>query len=283
MDATRLPSTDVEVFLWLTRRGRIGLDSPLNVLRTLYFSTVNSQVETIMGGSKRRCYMRYLVALFFSLAILGTSVEARAAIRGHDREEVRDMLYSSCYLRIQVPTNTAVQPFLEISPTGFSWDRLVGVAEQKAKEKNKWSGVYFAFQPNDLVRWGKLDYNKDTISVWFQGKRDELKVIFIQIETLDDFKKAFDHVFSRVPLQDEHPDWPAEIRLAIAQRKVIQGMTKQQAACVIGVPLKVETVPEGGMVMEVWYPLQDTQDHRSPKTGLPAVVKFAGGKVQAIE
>jgi hypothetical protein len=227
--------------------------------------------------------MRYLFALISCLALLGMSAAAWAEIRGGDRREVRDMLYQPCYLRIHVPTDAEVKPFLEISPTGYSWDRLVGQAEEKAQRKGKPSGVYFAFRPNDVVKWGKPEYDKGTITVWFQGTRDELKVIFVQINTLDDFKKAFDHVFARMPLQDEHPDWPAEVRSAIAQRRVIQGMTKQQAACVIGAPLKVETVAEGGVAMEVWHPLQDTKDHRTPSTGLPATLKFADGKLQVIE
>ncbi len=227
--------------------------------------------------------MRFLFALISCLALLGMSATAWAEVRGHDRREVTEMLYGSCYLRIHVPTNDAVEPFIEISPTGFSWDRLVSRAEAKAQRKGKPSGVYFAFKPNDVVKWGKASFDKDKITVWFQGTRDELKVIFVQINTLDDFKKAFDRVFSRVPLQDEHPEWPAEVRSAIMQRKVIPGMTQQQAACVVGVPLKVETVTEGGVAMEVWYPRQDTADRRTPKTGLPATLKFADGKLQVIE
>jgi hypothetical protein len=227
--------------------------------------------------------MRYLFTLITCVVLMGMSSAAWAEVRGHDRREVTDMLYSPCYLRIHVPTNDAVDPFIEISPTGFSWDRLVGQAEQKAQRKGKASGVYFAFRPNDMVRWGKTSFDKDKITVWFQGTRDELKVIFIQIETLDDFKKAYDHVFARIPLQDEHPDWPADVKSAIAERRLIQGMTKQQAACVVGVPLKVETVAEGGVAMEVWYPRQDTADRRTPQTGLPATLKFADGKLQVIE
>jgi len=227
--------------------------------------------------------MRFVSALVSTVVLLGASSAAGSGLSGSDRREIREMVYSPCYLRIHVPTNDAVQPFIEISPTGYSWERLVGEAEQKARQKNKSSGVYFAFQPNDVVKWGKPSYDKDRITVWFQGIRDELKVIFVQIYTLDDFKKAYDYVFCRVPLQDEHPDWPAEVRAAISQRRVILGMTKQQAACVVGAPLKVETVAEGGIPIEVWYPRQETQDRRTPRTGLPATLKFADGKLQVIE
>ena len=208
---------------------------------------------------------------------------ATAELRGKDRDAARKMVYQSLYLRDAVPTNASVEPFMEISPGGYSADRLVGIAEEKAKKRKKPSGVYWAFRPNDMVRWGSLVYRGDTVTVWFQGVRDELKVVFIQIKTLDDFRKSFDHLFSVTPLQNEFPDWPAEVRSAIEGRRVIEGMTKRQAACVVGTPLKVETASEGGATIEVWYPRQDTGDRRAPKTGYPAKLRFVDGKLTVIE
>ncbi len=229
--------------------------------------------------------MRFPFALITAAILLAAGAAARAQLSGADRNEIHDMVYAPCYLRIHVPTNNAVEPFLEISPAGYSWNRLVGEAEEKARRHNKPSGVYFAFKPNTVVKWGSLSYDKKnaSITVWFQGKRDELKVIFAPIDTLDDFKKAFYLVFARMPLEEEHPDWPAEVRSAIAQGRVIQGMTRQQASCVVGVPLKTETANEGGTAVEIWHPLQDTNDRRTPKTGLPATLKFTAGKLTTIE
>lgn len=226
--------------------------------------------------------MRFMFVLVSTAAVLGMNAAAWAEVRGADRKQVRDMVYQPCYLRIQVPTNNAVEPFLEISPHGFSWDRLVAAAEEKSKKKNKPSGVYFAFKPNTMVKWGSVSYDHDSITVWFQGIRDELKVTFVQIGTLDDFKKAFGLVFASMPLEKEHPDWPAEINAAIAGHRVIPGMTKQQASCVVGVPIKTETAAEGGATAEVWHTLQDTGDPRTPRTGLPASLKFVDDKLTTI-
>lgn len=228
--------------------------------------------------------MRTLYAVMCTVSLLILVPNARSEIKGAwDRDEVRKMVYATIYLRTDVPTNDHVDPFIELSPTGYSWDRLVNLAEGSARAQRQRSGVYFAFRPNDSVKWGRPTYQGTTITVWFEGQRDELKVIFVQINTLDDFRKAFDYVFSRVPLQDEHPEWAAEVRSAIAGRHVIEGMTRQQASCVVGTPLKIEASTEAGTDVVVWYPRQDTGDSRTPKTGLPMKLRFVNDKLTTIE
>jgi hypothetical protein len=195
------------------------------------------------------------------------------------------MVYSQIYLRTDVPTNDDVEPFVEISPNGYSWERLVGLAEEKARNRGEPSGVYWAFRPNDTVKWGSPKYDGSTITVWFEGELDELKVRFVGIQTLDDFRKAFDQVFSRTPLQDV-PEWPAEVRAAIAERRVVEGMTRKQASSVVGTPLRIETSRSGEVTMEVWHPRQDTGDTRegrAPKTGLPAKLVFVGDTLTTVQ
>jgi hypothetical protein len=208
--------------------------------------------------------------------VLFTAVAAFAQLSNADRDRIRETVYAPCYVRTHLPTTDRVAALTEISPAGFSWDRQVGPREERARQRHKKSGVYFAFKPNDMVRWARARFmGNGTIEVWFQGKRDELKVNFVGVNTLDDFNKGFDRVFARMPLQDEHPDWPAEVRSAIAAGRLIPGMTRQQAAAVVGVPLKVEKSAEG----ETWYPRQETADYRTPTTGLPLTVKFVDDKL----
>jgi hypothetical protein len=209
--------------------------------------------------------------------VLFTAVAAFAQLSNADRDRIRETVYAPCYVRTHLPTTDGVAGLTEISPTGYSWDRMVAPLEERAQRKHKKSsGVYFAFKPNDMVRWARARFmGNGTIEVWFQGIRDELKVNFIGINSLDDFNKAFNFVFARMPLQDEHPDWPADVRSAIAAGKLIPGMTRQQAAAVVGVPLKVEKTAGG----ETWYPRQDTADYRTPKTGLPSTVEFVDDKL----
>jgi hypothetical protein len=226
--------------------------------------------------------MKYTISLICLACLFAWTPDAAAKLSGSDRSQVREMVYETLYLRTDVPTNNRVEPFIEISPTGFSWQRLVNIKEENAKRKNKPSGVYWPFQPNDIVKWGKASFDGDTINVWFQGIRDELKVIFVQINTIDDFKRAFDFVFSRTPLQNE-PGWPEEIRLAISQRTLKEGMTRKQASCIVGTPLKIET---SGSETEIWYPRQKTGDRRGNRmtnTGLPIKLVFVNDKRTSIE
>jgi hypothetical protein len=117
----------------------------------------------------------------------------------------------------------------------------------------------------------------------------EMLLDFVHIQNLDDFTTAFNRTFSKLPLQDEHPEWPAEVRKAIGERKVIAGMTEEQAFSVVGGPVKVTTAEEGGSNSETWFPRQDRgfvtswgQTEGTP-TGFPARLKFTGGKLQEFE
>lgn len=230
--------------------------------------------------------MRFALKAACFCLLLASISPATAQLRGKDRDVAKKMLYQTLYLRTDVPTNDAVESFIEISPNGYSWERLVSLAEANAKKKGRRAGVYWAFRPNDTVKWGSPDYKDNTITVWFEGVRDELKIRFIEINTLEDFKKAFNHIFSIVPLQDEVPDWPADIKTAIAERRLIEGMTKKQASCVVGTPLKTETGNESGTFAEIWYPRRDTEDRRhgqTSPTGLPSKLYFVGDRLTKIE
>jgi hypothetical protein len=104
-------------------------------------------------------------------------------------------------------------------------------------------------------------------------------VDFVHLKTLEDFKKAFDRTFSRVPLQDAHPEWPAEVRKAVAERRVIEGMTREQAAAVVGTPVSVETSNAQGVEVEVWHPRSTKGEHNAVSTGFPASLRFQGSKL----
>lgn len=216
----------------------------------------------------------------------GMVAGAQAQVRGDDRYRVRMLVYQTVYLRVEAPSNDAVRPFLEASPGGYTYDRLVGLAEAEAAKKSKSSGVYWAFRPNDAVKWGNPQYDGDRITVWFEGQKDELRVAFVQIKTLDDFKKAFDLVFSPVPLQNEHPEWPENVRNAIGDRQLVNGMTRQQASCVVGTPVRVESGREGGEEIVAWYLRQETGDRRRGRlaqTGFPVMLRFVDDRLTGLD
>jgi hypothetical protein len=219
----------------------------------------------------------------------------RAQLSKQDQEAAKRMIAGTLYLRLDVPLRarmTGPEAVLEVSPTGHD-----GTRRLRFPTTDAWGEVgevNWAFYPNYPVQYGKLLPNGDTVGVWLEGVepyKKELIIDFVQIRTLDDFTKAFNQTFSKVPLQDEHPEWPAEVRTAIAERKVVVGMTKEQAFDVVGTPLEINTEEVNGVPVETWYPRKDRgKDFSKPRgfdedlgpTGFPALLKFVDGKLQAI-
>jgi hypothetical protein len=88
------------------------------------------------------------------------------------------------------------------------------------------------------------------------------------------------------PLQDEHDDWSAEVKGAIAKRQLLAGMTKRQAYCVTGTPERFEKTEKDGKEVETWYLRQNKGTkmgyftmQTGAATGMPASIKFENGKL----
>jgi len=231
-------------------------------------------------------------AVLFLLLLAPVAVQA--GLSRQERESAKAMISGSLYLRLDVPCKYGaagfglnVESLLEVTPTGHDVERKLNLPS-----KNKRESVYWGFFPNDVVRYGKLTFDGDTVQIWMEGappNDNEIMIDFVHIQTLDDFTKAFNQTFSKVPLQDEHPEWPADIRQAIAGRNVIVGMTKEQAFAVVGTPINVTTGEENGTKVETWFPRQDRgtvvtfRKNKSTRTGFPSLLKFVDGKLQIIE
>jgi hypothetical protein len=218
----------------------------------------------------------------------------RAQITGKDRQEAKKMASGTLYLRIDAPCKSGrrfgygfkLEPLLEVSPTEH---KLLAIPDDSDKESKN----IFWFGPNDALGQAALSYSGDIVTIWMEGlppKDNEAMIKFVQIKTLGDFKAAFERTFSKVPLQDEHPEWPTEIRKAIAEQRVVEGMTKEQAFCVVGTPSKVTTSQENGVEIESWTPRQNSgnaitwsRKRKGPATEFPALMKFEGGKLTVIE
>lgn len=241
--------------------------------------------------------MRLVRVLAVLGCVLGLIPVVRAELSGQDRQQAKKMIEGTLYLRIDAPCKyeiggfgLGVEPLVEVSPTDYKVEGSpVASAEKKSKKRKT---VYWGFGPNDPVAHGALQWSGDAVIVWLEGlapNNNEVMVRFIQIKTLDDFKAAFGQTFSKMPLQDEHPEWPPEIRKAIAERRVVEGMTKRQAFCVVGTPINIQTTTENGVEVETWFPRQENgtvvtfRRLKSTATGYPALLKFAGGKLAVIE
>jgi hypothetical protein len=233
-----------------------------------------------------------MVLLFVLLAPLAV----RAELSKQERDNAKSMTAGTLYLRLDVPCRYGrgrwgiakaihhVESLLEVSPEGYTAERKLALPG-----KHKRDSIYWGFSPNDAVRYGKLLFDGDTVQVWMEGVSPhdyEMLIDFIYIQNLDDFTKAFNRTFSKIPLQDEHPEWLAEVRTAIGERRVIVGMTEEQAFSVVGNPLHIATGEENGVKVETWFPRQDRGTVTSwgqaeaSRTGFPTRLKFAGGTLE---
>jgi len=234
---------------------------------------------------KSRC----LVLLAVSGLMLAPAAWAKLA--KSDRKAAKQMLSGTLYMRLDAPSEIGTQPFgiyyrplVEISPDSTTTDADRGFS----------FGVYHAgstrwgISINDPVRLDELEFEGNEVEIELDGMgpvSDEHTVIkFIHISTLSDFERAFEQAFSRVPLQEEHDDWPAEIKEAIAQRKLQDGMTRRQVYYVTGAPERFEKSEEDGKEIEVWWLRQDKgmkfgffHHSTGEQTGLSQSIRFEDG------
>jgi hypothetical protein len=241
---------------------------------------------------------RIAVLVLGSLTVLAPI--SSAELTGKDRDQAKQMTQGELYLRNNVPCRyrsggfgIGAEVVTEVSPQGVDWERNLKVIEQE-KEKKKKRGVdtiYWGFGPNDKIQYGKLYFKGEVVELWAEGakpKDTEIWIRFVQIKTLDDFQKAFDQILSSKRLQDEHADWPENVRQAIAERKLVEGMTKTQAFAVVGTPIAVASSEEGGKKVETWFPRQETGTSGgwgkllSATTGFPASLRFVDGVLTVI-
>jgi len=231
------------------------------------------------------------------LLLLCLPLALRAQLSKEDQEAAKKMIAGSFYLRLDVPLKSVLGSFgygpealLEVSPTGHDTARKMGMPINSKKEKLNW-----AFYPNYPVHSGKLSFKGDTVTVWTEGDKPnqyEIMIDFIHINTLDDFTKAFNQTFSKVPLQDEHSEWTPEVRNAIAEHRLVVGMTKEQAFDVVGTPVDSKSERINGALVETWHTRQEkgrmlSRAHRGDgqdlgSTGFPVLLKFVDGKLQVI-
>ena len=215
-----------------------------------------------------------------------------AQLKGKDIEVARKMVEGKFFMHLDAPCGYGAKtaaglwfdPMLEVSPTGHKL-----LPEPTLPHKQY---VYWGSGPNDPVGYGTIKVKGETVYVWLEGRKpaaNEFAIAFVNIKTLDDFKAAYNRTFSAVPLEEAHPEWPAEVRKAVGAHDLIEGMTKEQAFCVVGEPATTETSVENGVPVEIWHPRQEN-GHKQPYhnmkpeiTGYPVTLKFVNDKLVAVE
>jgi hypothetical protein len=235
--------------------------------------------------------MRMLAAVMLLGGGLAVAPGGRAELTPEEQEIAQEMVEGKFYLRLDAPciygrrseAGSWWDPLLEVSPAGH---KLLPIPVLSYGQY-----VYWGSGPNDAVGDGTLKFSGETVYLWLVGWRpaaNEFVIRLTGIKTLGDFKAAYARLLSLAPLEEEHPEWPTRIREAISERRLVEGMTKEQAFAVVGAPQSTDNVTEDGMAVEVWHPRQVNgiqPPYRRMKdvlTGFPVTLKFTGGKLTFI-
>lgn len=227
--------------------------------------------------------------------LLLSTVPAQAGLTKPERKQADAYMKGTLYARIDIPSGTGRHPWgtykvplVEVSPEGVNTD-------DQTTFQAGWfhaQSTYWGIAPNDTLKYDEMEIEDDVAEIEFEGVGEtegrDTVIKLVGINNLDDFKKAFDLAFARKPLQDEHPDWPEDIRKAIGERKLVKGMTKRQVFCVTGSPESFKESEEKGKKVEVWDLRQNKGIEMGfwvvasgkQETGLPKTLRFVDGKLE---
>jgi hypothetical protein len=242
-----------------------------------------------------RTMNRYWV-LAVGIAFLATAGIAEAGISKKDKKAANQIAnQGTLYAKIDIPCKTGrhafgtyLAPLVEVSPEGSNSDASYGSDSGFYHAES----TFWAVAPHDSVKTEDVEWDGTDVEIQVEGvgKSDgnDSVVKLTKINSLDDFKKAFDLVFSTAPLQDGHPDWSEEIRKAVGERRLLKGMSKRQAFYIVGGPERVEKQETDGTKIVTWFTRQSrgTQvgfwTSNSESTSFPSQLKFVDGKLTEI-
>ncbi|MEW6366162.1 MAG: hypothetical protein AB1714_16165 [Acidobacteriota bacterium] len=220
---------------------------------------------------------------------------SQAEMSKQERKEAEKLVSGVFYTRIDAPCtysagvwgSGADKPIVEVSPTGYK----IGATEDFKGGRLRSSGTSWGIPPNTRCGYAALIFARETVDVWFEAREDnnndETIVRFVGIKTLKDFQDAFNVAFSRVPLQEAHDDWSSEIKKAVAEHRLMGGMTGEQAFCVVGTPVEKRSSTDGTKEVEIWITRQDKgvrpgRKQTSTATGFPPSLRFVDGVLTEI-
>lgn len=239
---------------------------------------------------------RSLRSSILFLAILFPAAELCAQLSKADRKAAKAHLAGTLYLRIDAPCGTGrhpmgtyMFPLVEVSPDKVNTEGDTGFSAGWYHAQSTYWGV----GPNDTVQLDEMSFEDDgSIEVEVEGvgrtEGNDTVIKLVNVRSLDDFKKAADRAFAKVPLQDEHPDWSPEIKKAIADRQLVKGMTKRQVFYVTGMPESTRESEEKGKKVEIWNLRLNkgmqigfwTVSTATPASGTPKSLRFVDGVLE---
>ena len=241
---------------------------------------------------------RTLISTLIAVLLLAVA-PVGAELSKDDRKAIKSALKDgTLYMRMDAPCSTGrhaygtyKRPLVEVSPEGSESDTSTELNVSFFHADS----TYWGIRINDPVEFDEMDYESDEASIEIElegvdsadGESTVIKLI--DIHTMDDFQKAFDLAFARSPLQDEHDDWSADIKDAIARRELVNGMTKRQVFYITGSPEQFDKSEDGGKKIETWTLRTDKGmkmgfifTKKKKEEGMPKTVRFEDGKLVSI-
>jgi len=239
--------------------------------------------------------MRHLIRIAMIAVLAIPVVTAQGKLEKSDKKQLKSALQGTLYLRLDAPCATGrhsfgtyKRPLVEVSPEGANTEA------ENAINASWWhaDSTYWGIRINDPVQLDEfeLDGDEDALEIELEGigpaDGNSTVIRFVDIRSFDDFQAAFERAFSKSPLQDEHDDWSAEIKQAIAERRLLNGLTKRQVFYITGAPKSFEKKTEGGKEVEIWHLRQEKgmklgffTAKAGESTGLPATIRFEDGQL----
>lgn len=206
--------------------------------------------------------MRVVRGILISALFLALAAPPLSAVSRQERKQAKELFSGPLYMRLNAPCTQGRHPFgvyysplVEVSPQGTNVETAEGGASVGWYHA---ASTVWSIRINDRVELDDMEWEEDEgyIEIELDGvgpsSDGHTAIKFVGVNSLQDFQAAFDQTFARQPLQEEHPDWPAEIRQAIGERRLENGMNKRQAYYVVGTPSRVEKTTEGEKTIETW-------------------------------
>lgn len=230
------------------------------------------------------------IGLWFTLLAGPAHASARSEQKAKEAAilaEVKAAYTGTLYALKDLPVNSGsamgmsyISPLVEVSPTGFKIDTSTAVQSTYGGAKTVWFGV----RVMDTLVFEEATYDDGILVLAFLGS-DKSKgrdtKIKVTSGTFAEVKPVLDQLVS--PTSPIDPSWPADVRQAIENRVVINGMTKAQAYLVVGEPTSAQSMDIAGQKVDMWYPRNNNGVRfgfgvTMEMTNYPPVLKFQEGK-----
>ena len=237
------------------------------------------------------------LALWVALAVcLHAGGAAEAADEAGIKKAIKARIDGTHYLKTNLPYLQGRHGFGTFKKSLVTVSPVEGVKIQASADLQ--AGVFTAtgrrlvLRVNDPVVIDEFEWESedDSLEIEVEGTGRAIDgegvLKFVNLQTAEDFEKCWVETFSDVSIEQKY-DWPEEIKKAVLEREVREGMTREQVMVAVGSPVRISHSKEEGREIETWV----IQQGEGARMGFwkfkfgdqqEVEIKFADGKVAAI-